>query len=447
MRRCAFLIVAFLSSAAAAADTTAFVNVNVIPMSRERIIEQQTVIVSDGVITAVGNVDEVPLPEGARLVDGTDRFLMPGLAEMHAHVPPVDSGDLERDFALFIANGVTTVRGMLGHPSHLRLREALLDGETFGPRLITSGPSLNGRSVSGAADAERQVREQHAAGYDFIKIHPGLDDEEFAAIASTANELDMPFAGHVPVAVGLKNALASGMASIDHLDGYMAALMPPNYDASGGFGGFFDVLLAADVEAEGITDLAEATADSGTWIVPTETLVEQLIDEVPASELRGRAEMRYVPAATIDRWVEAKERQRQERGFSTETAAKAIFIRRALIRELHRSGAGILLGSDAPQVFNVPGFSLHRELELMVAAGLTPFEALRAGTVNVAQFLGLRTGVVEAGREADLVMLDSNPLEDISSTRRVHGVMARGNWYSAADIEATLKRFRLNGRD
>ena len=181
--------------------------------------------------------------------------------------------------------------------------------------------------------------------------------------------------------------------------------------------------------------------------MPTETLVEQLIDEVPASELRGRAEMRYVPAATIDRWVEAKERQSQERGFSKETAAKAIFIRRALIRELHRSGAGILLGSDAPQVFNVPGFSLHRELELMVAAGLTPFEALRAGTVNVAQFLGLRTGVVEAGREADLVMLDSNPLEDISSTRRVHGVMARGNWYSAADIEATLKRFRLNGRD
>jgi imidazolonepropionase-like amidohydrolase len=445
MRRCALFIFSIFLSVAALAETTAFVNVNVIPMSQETILEQQTVIVSDGLIATIGNVDEVPLPEGARLIDGTDRYLIPGLAEMHAHVPPVDSGDLERDFALFIANGVTTVRGMLGDPSHLPLREALLKGETFGPRLITSGPSLNGRSVSGAADGERQVREQHAAGYDFIKIHPGLDDEEFEAIADTANELGMPFAGHVPVAVGLKNALASGMASIEHLDGYMAALMPPNYDASGGFGGFFDVLLATDVEAEGITDLAQATADSGTWIVPTETLVEQLIDEVPASELRGRAEMRYVPAATIDRWVEAKERQRQERGFSAETAAKAIFIRRALIRELHRSGAGILLGSDAPQVFNVPGFSLHRELELMVAAGLTPFEALRAGTVNVAQFLGLRTGVVEVGREADLVMLDSNPLEDISSTRRGHGVMARGNWYSAADIEATLKHFRQNG--
>ena len=106
-----------------------------------------------------------------------------------------------------------------------------------------------------------------------------------------------------------------------------------------------------------------------------------------------------------------------------------------LIRELRDAGAGILLGSDAPQVFNVPGFSLHRELGLMVAAGLTPFEALRAGTANVAQFLGLNTGVIETGREADLVMLDSNPLEDIASTRRIHGVMVRGSGTRPADID------------
>jgi imidazolonepropionase-like amidohydrolase len=447
MLRYLLLLVTLAATGAAAADIVAFLNVNVIPMSDERIIEQQTVIVRDGIIDRIGHVDEVPVPEGARVIDGTDRYLIPGLAEMHAHVPPAGSGDLERDFALFVVNGVTTVRGMLGHPSHLDLRKALLEGEVFGPRLITSGPSLNGRSVSGAADGARQVREQHSAGYDFIKIHPGLDDGEFAAIAAAANELGMPFAGHVPVAVGLEKALASGMASIDHLDGYMAALMPPHYDASGGYGGFFDVLLAGDVEQDRIPQLAAVTAAAGTWTVPTETLVEQLIDAEPASELRTRVEMRYVPAATVDRWVQAKERQQQERGFSDEIAAKAIRLRRALIRELHDAGAGILLGSDAPQVFNVPGFSLHRELELMVAAGLTPFEALRAGTVNAARFLGLRTGVIETGREADLVVLDSNPLVDISSTRRVHGVMLRGNWYSAADREALLERFRLDDLD
>jgi imidazolonepropionase-like amidohydrolase len=437
-------IISVIVAGTAAADVTAFINVNVLPMSAEKIIAQQTVIVRDGAIALIGNVDDVPVPEEARVVDGTDRFLMPGLAEMHAHVPPAGSGQLERDFALFLANGVTSVRGMLGHPSHLQLREDLLGGRMPGPRLITSGPSLNGRSVSGAADGARQVREQHAAGYDFIKIHPGLDDAEFAAIAAAANELGMPFAGHVPVAVGLHGALKTRIASIDHLDGYMAALMPPQYDASGGYGGFFDVLLAGDVSTDRIASLAEATAVAGTWIVPTETLVEQLINDVPVSELRNRLEMRYVPAATVDRWVGAKQQQLQERGFSAEVAARAISIRRSLILALHEAGAGILLGSDAPQIFNVPGFSLHRELELMVAAGLSPFEALQSGTVNVAQFLGLKTGVVEPGYEADLIMLDSNPLEDISNSRRVHGVMLRGDWYSSADIEALLTRFRLD---
>ncbi len=444
MSRYVLLLTLLAASGAAAGEATAFVNVNVIPMSGETVIAQQTVIVSDGVIDTVGMVDHVPVPEGARIVDGTDRFLIPGLAEMHAHVPPADSDELERDLALFVANGVTIVRGMLGHPSHLQLRDELLRGDRFGPRLITSGPSLNGRSVSGAADGARQVREQHASGYDFIKLHPGLDDEEFAAIAAAANELGIQFAGHVPVAVGLDKALRSGMASIDHLDGFMAALMPRNFDVSGGYGGLFDVLLAGDVDTDGIELLARATAEAGTWIVPTETLVEQLIGEVSADQLRNRSEMQYMPADTVERWVDAKERQQRERGFSPEIAAQAIRIRQALILALQEAGAGLLLGSDAPQVFNVPGFSLHRELELMVEAGLSPFEALQAGTVNVARFLGLKTGVIETGYEADLVMLDSNPLEDITSTRRVHGVMVRGAWYPRQEIEALLGRYRLN---
>ncbi|MGI9272029.1 MAG: amidohydrolase family protein [Woeseiaceae bacterium] len=435
-------VVAFPVSEAFAAPT-AFINVNVVPMTEDRVLSGQTVIVDDGIITTIGPVDSTPLPGDADIVDGTDRFLLPGLAEMHAHVPDAGSQDLDRVLTLFAANGVTTVRGMLGRQSHLQLRAALLNGDVFGPRLITSGPSLNGDSVSGAADGARQVRSQHAAGYDFLKIHPGLDADEYTAIADAANELGIPFAGHVPVAVGIDNALAAGMASIDHLDGYLAALMPADTDASGGYGGFFDVMLADQLLEERIADIATRTAAAGTWNVPTESLFEHRVSTVSASELSRRPEMRYMPQATVQQWVRAKERQENERGFSADLASKAIQLRRKLIMALHVSGAGLLLGSDAPQVFNVPGFSLHHELHFLVESGLTPFEALATGTTAVAEFLGTNTGAVEVGRDADLILLDANPLIDISNTRRVHGVMLRGRWYSSRELKPRLEAFRV----
>jgi len=439
MKRIILIAVLFLVTDVTSAASTAFLNVNVIAMTEERVVEAQTVIVEDGVITVIGDVDGVPLPKDAVVVDGTNRYLMPGLTEMHAHVAEADSQDLDRDFTLFIANGVTTVRGMLGRPSHLELRQRLLDGEQFGPRLITSGPSLNGNSVSSPADGVRKVNAQHAASYDFIKIHPGLSASEFTAIASAANELGMPFAGHVPVSVGVVGALDAGMATIDHLDGYIAALMPPDSDLSGGYGGFFDVLLADQVVAERIEDVVTRTVAAGTWNVPTQSLVEQLVNDTSVSDLANRPEMRYMPPATVDRWVEAKQSQLNERGFSPEIGAQAVEIRRQIILALHEAGAGLLLGSDAPQIFNVPGFSLHHELEFLVAAGLTPFDALRTGTTAAAEFLGTNTGAVAIGKEADLVLLDANPLADIGNSRRVHGVMLRGDWISYADIEDRLK--------
>jgi imidazolonepropionase-like amidohydrolase len=442
MRRSILLPFLVFAAMTAVADTVAIINVDVIPMTKDVVLRHQTVITNEGLIATIGNVDDVPVPEDATVVDGTDRFLIPGLAEMHAHVPDATSADLERYFTLFVANGVTTVRGMLGQPSHLGLRDDLLAGRVFGPRLISSGPSLNGRLVNGAADGARQAREQHAAGYDFLKIHPGLNSAEFTAIAETANELGIPFAGHVPVAVGITNALASGIATIDHLDGYMAALLPPNFDPSGGYGGFFDVLLADEANDAHIIDLAAATGNAGTWNVPTQSLIEQRIGDASVAELRNREEMQYMPTATVERWIAAKEAQLRERGFNPEVAAEAIRIRRALILALHEAGAGLLLGSDAPQVFNVPGFSLHHELEILVASGLSPFEALQTGTSNVAEFLGLNTGTIEVGRDADLVLLDASPRQSISNTRRVHGVMLRGTWIPGSDIERMLAELR-----
>jgi imidazolonepropionase-like amidohydrolase len=442
MRRILLFLVCVFPSTAALAESTAFVNVNVVPMSSDGVVAQQTVVVTDGVIAAIGPVDDVPIPKGAQLIDGTDRYLMPGLAEMHAHVPNADSPLVDRYFSLYIANGVTTVRGMLGQPSHIGLRDKLAAGRVFGPRLVTSGPSVNGRSVSGVVQAQEMVAAQHAAGYDFIKVHPGPTADEFEAVAATANELGIPFAGHVPIAAGVHRALELDMATIDHLDGYFAALLPPDSHGRGGFGGFFDAFLADAIDAEQMAAIARATAEAGTWNVPTEILVEQLIDATPISELRNRPEMQYMPAGTVDDWAGAKERQLADRDYDPEVAALAVELRRRLILELHRAGAGLLLGSDSPQIFNVPGFSLHRELDALVAAGLTPYDALHTGTAAVAEFFDSNAGIVAVGRDADLVLLDANPLDDIRNSRRIHGVMLRGQWHSGGWLQERLDAYR-----
>jgi len=442
MRLLLLLTLALVGAQAMASETTAFVNVNVVPMSSERVVPEQTVVVSGDRIVAIGLVDEVSIPKGANLVDGTDRYLIPGLAEMHAHVPDPDSPALGRYFSLYVANGVTTIRGMLGRPAHLQLRDDLESGKVFGPRLVTSGPSFNDRSVAGTTQARDMVTAQQAAGYDFVKIHPGLTGEEFDAVADTANALDFPFAGHVTIAAGVPRVLEKGQSTIDHLDGYFAALLPPDSDGLGGYGGFFDAFLADEIEVDRIKGIAAATAAAGTWNVPTEILVEQLIDNTPIQELRNRPEMRYMPRAVVDDWARAKESQLADHDYSADVAALAIKLRRQLILELHRAGAGLLLGSDSPQIFNVPGFSIHRELESLVAAGLTPYEALQTGTASVAVFLGSDTGLVEKGRAADLVLLDANPLADIRNTRRIHGVMLRGTWHAAATLENSLLPYR-----
>lgn len=442
MRRFLGLVLATMCAFAVRAEPTAFVNVNVVPMTSEFVIRQQTVVVDDGAIEAIGPVDDVPIPVGAQVIDGTDRYLMPGLAEMHAHVPGRGSPALDRYLELYVANGVTTIRGMLGRPSHLELRQDLASGKVFGPRLYTSGPSLNGRTVNDSFHAVRLVEEQYAAGYDFVKIHPGLDAAEFAALAETANGLDFPYAGHVPIAAGVQRALDLGIATIDHLDGYFAALLPPASQGLGGYGGFFDVMLAGELDTDRIVELARATAAAGTWNVPTQVLVELRINDIPVSELRNWPEMRYMPRETVQRWAEAKVETLADRNFDPEVAALAIDLRRRLILELHRAGAGLLLGADSPQVFNVPGFSIHRELDALVAAGLSPYEALYTGTAAVAEFLDSNTGIVAVGRDADLLLLDANPLDDIGNSRRIHGVMLRGEWLSAAALEQRLARYR-----
>jgi imidazolonepropionase-like amidohydrolase len=425
------------------AESTVFINVNVIPMTSGEVLSARTVIVTDGEITAIGDVDHTPLPDNAVVVDGTDRFLMPGLSEMHGHVPPVGSDGLDRVLQLYVANGITTVRGMLGQASHLEMRSALKKGELLGPRLYTSGPSLNGSSVTSPERAISMVEQQHAAGYDFLKIHPGLTREEFDAMAATADRVGIRFAGHVPEDVGIERALAAGIATIDHLDGYMESLLRPHDDPSGGLSGFFGVFIADQADETKIAGIVAATVEAGTWNVPTDSLFRHATSSATdPDDMVDWPEMKYMPADTVARWRRAKRDVLDDANYNPDTAARAVALRQKLILELHRNGAGLLLGSDSPQIFNVPGFAIHRELEYLVDAGLTPFEALQTGTANPAIFFGQANefGVVKTGAKADLILLDANPLGDITNTRRIHGVMVGGRWLPRTELDDLLDR-------
>lgn len=443
MKRLPALLLALLPGLASA-DTLAFRNVNVIPMDREVVLATQTVVVRDGRIAALGPAAEVAIPDGARIVEADGKYLMPGLGEAHGHMPPRGHANLGTVLDLFLAHGITTVRGVLGEPGQLTLRAELAAGERAGPRLYTAGPSLNGNSVRDPAHGAELVETYHRNGYDLLKIHPGLDVPRFDAILGKARELDMIVVGHVPEAVGLAHALDQRMSCIEHLDDYVRALVPDGHPARTATPGFFGLLQAEVADEARIPVLVEKTRAAGAWMSPTETLMSSMLGPDSTEALLAREEFAYIPAATRAQWGQSRDNLRASPGFTAERAARFLELRRKLLKALHDGGVGILLGSDAPQWFNVPGYAAHRELALMVDAGLTPYQALRAGTVNIATHLraGDRRGTIAPGMDADLLLLDANPLADIANSLRIAGVMVAGRWHDRADLDARLDAIR-----
>ncbi|MEM7281388.1 MAG: amidohydrolase, partial [Pseudomonadota bacterium] len=353
------LLIWSMSTNLSMAESWAFVGVNVIPMDEAKVLKQHTVLVEDGVITGVGPVGSVPLPAGVRRIEGEDRYLMPGLAEMHAHVPqPAQGSDFqEQVLALFAVNGITTIRSMLGHPQHLELRETINSGaHPLAPRVFLSGPSFNGNSIDGVEDARAMVEDQKNQGYDFLKLHPGLTLEEFDAMAEQAQASGMVIAGHVPLDVGLARALEVRLSSIDHLDGYMQAVLnvPEGETAPDTF---FGVFASPFADIEKIINIATQTAEAGVWNVPTQSLIENVFSTEDPEVLAAWPEMRYMPAGTVLNWANSKRSLLSDPRFSASVSQQTIFVRQVLIKALHDAGAGLLLGSDAPQVFNVPGFA------------------------------------------------------------------------------------------
>lgn len=420
-----------------------FRNVNIIPMGKEEILMNRDVVVKNGIISAIGEASKVSYGKDALLIDAKGKYLLPGLAEMHAHVPPADDiKPMKEVLLLFALNGVTTIRGMLGHPRHIELRSKIQSGEILGPRFITSGPSFNGNSVKTTEAAVAMVKDQKKTGYDFLKLHPGLTKENFAAIVATAKEVNIPFAGHVSFDVSVWRAIAAGYATIDHLDGFVESLVPGIENMKEQETGLFALFIADKVNESGIQKLTDSLRKHNIWVVPTQALAERWFHPArDADELGNEPEMKYMDANTVKNWIKSKKDLVNNPNYKPSTIMRLIELRRKLIYECNKNGVGLLLGSDAPQVFDVPGFSIHHELRYLVDAGLTSYQALKTGTVNVGKFLNRDDiGIIKTGAVSDLLLLNGNPLDDINQTKNIEGVMMGNLWLSKEYINAELKK-------
>jgi imidazolonepropionase-like amidohydrolase len=423
----AALLLATQYPAAQQAQSVAFTNVSVLPMDSDRVLNDQTVIVTKDRITAIGPASSTPVPDDATRVEGRGKYLIPGLAEMHGHIPEPDEPKPFVDDVLFlyVANGVTTVRGMQGAPGQLALREAAARGEQIAPNLYLAGPAFNARTVATPEEASARVRAQKDEGWDLLKVLPGLSVEAYDAMAKTAKEVGIRFAGHVPADVGVPHALEMGQDTIDHIDGYAEHL-----DGR-----------SKPVDDKGVQHLVALTKKAGAAIVPTLVVWETLRGPVTLESRTRLPELEYMPRDTVEEWTENLRERLTSPEYDADEAKVYIDNRMRIMRALYEAGVRILLGSDAPQQFNVPGFSIQHELERMADAGMSAFDILNSGTAAVGEYFKAHDqfGTVAVGQRADLILLDGNPLESLANVAKRSGVMIRGRWLPASEIDKRLK--------
>jgi imidazolonepropionase-like amidohydrolase len=423
----------------------AFVNVNVIPMDSERVLASQTVIVREGRIAEIGPADQVKVPAGALRVDGAGKYLIPGLADLHVHLDGYDDETNHALLQLLAVNGVTTVLNLHGVPGHLKLREEVASRRVFGPTIYTSGPFISDapRQMPSAAQVERAVVEQKRAGYDIIKIHGDFSREAYHKLFEVARSQGIRVIGHAPRNLGAAAMIEERQDAVAHAEEYLYSYF------------FFNQKTpprGSDIETKNrfmreqearIAEIARDTAKAGTWVVANLTAYKTIgLQAADINSVLGRAETKYVPPKYLRDWQpENNTYVRRFKGEETVRAFRAQYgLLEKLVRGFRDSGVRLLAGTDTPIPSIVPGFSIHDELRYFVEAGLTPYESLRAATANAAEFLEARdSGVIAPGNRADLLLLDANPLVDISSTIRSAGVMLHGRWVPRDEVKKILK--------
>jgi len=413
------------------------------------------VVIASDHITSVSDAAKFRLPKNARVIDATGQYLIPGLWDMHVHSAFGDwfPGGREIILPLFIANGVTGVRDMGGDiPVLMEWREDVADGKIIGPRMVISGPMLDGYLPNGKlrfpssiaittpASAVAAVNLLKAQGVDFIKVQSVISHDAYLAAAAEAHKQGLPIVGHVPDKVRLKEVVEAGQKSIEHLMGIFEGCSMEEDKFIKGEGDLKLLLTTQDLQR--CDSLLKMLAQNQTWQVPTlawqrgGTFLDQ-------RDLKHQPLDKYVPAYWRDvTWRRFTDEMMPDLLRDPLALRQEYFARNLqMVGALHHAGVPFMAGTDAaPGVYIMPGFSLHDELANFVEAGFTPMESLQTATSNPARFLGMeaRFGSVEPGKIADLVLLSANPLEDIRNTRKISIVVANGRLFDRAALDQIL---------
>ncbi|HJZ69858.1 MAG TPA: amidohydrolase family protein [Blastocatellia bacterium] len=437
-----------------------FTHVTVIDATGAQAKADMSVVIIGDRIAEIGPTKKLRAPKNAQVIDASGKFLIPGLWDMHVHA--FDKGLFS---PLFIANGITGVRDMFSPlPAINQWRKEIKDGTIIGPHIVAAGPIVDGPkpiwpgsiAVSNADEGIKAVNTVKQDGSDFVKVYSLLPRDAYFAIAAEAKRQGMVFAGHVPGSVTPAEASNAGQKSIEHLTGILQACSSKEAEIrketeaaskSGQrlpFSAAIKYQLAAvdTFDDKKAAELYARFVKNGTWMAPTLTVL-RAIAYVGDSDFRNDPRLSYVPGYLKSGMWGADPFGLKSRSADDNSAAKRVFQKSLeMVGAMRRAGVQIIAGTDTPNPFVFPGFSLHDELGLLVKAGLTPMEALQAATRNAAVYLGKfdAVGTIEKGKLSDLVLLDADPLADIANTKKINAVVVGGKLISRAGLDEMLSK-------
>ena len=438
---------AVIAAGSQATAATAITGADIIPMTSAAVLDDHVIVVENGRIVALCPATGECVPSGATIIDGTGRFLIPGLVDSHNHFGgfAFDGRDETRirtrdqHLRQYVMFGVTTVRDPAGNPLVLQARDQIDRGELLGPRIYASWGVMDGDpplfpgapSFVDPKQAADFVRRSKAMGFDLVKVYSTMDREVFDAVMATAAETGLTVAAHVPIRVPLEHALKKGLRSIEHLTGYDVACAHPDRvmrpvpeDIYQGW---------AWCTPGKVKTLAEMTAQYDVWNVPTLSLWDNTVTEFDRPNRASRELRRFEHPLTPSGfdWLYRLYDPRARAGIAGTRSTRL-----GLVKALSDAGAPVLVGTDV----SATGYTVHREMGLFVEAGLTAYQALHAATAEAARHLDKEGefGTLVPGASADMVLLDANPLVDIANTRRIRAVMIRGEWWTKRMIDAEI---------